>query len=120
LISANFPEERRGRAVGTWSGFTSITAAIGPVLGGYLIERASWRWVFFINVPLALVVLILAWWKVPESRAGNIGSAADWPGALLAAIGLGGVVFALLESMPIAGIVGAVALIGFFYWEAHS
>ncbi len=120
LVSANFSEERRGRAIGTWSGFTSITAAIGPVLGGYLIEHGSWRWVFFINVPLALIVLILALWKVPESRAGETGAGTDWPGALLATVGLGGIVFALLQSMLIAGMVGAVALIGFLCWEAHS
>src|SRR6516165_11541872 len=66
LISANFSQERRGRAIGTWSGFTAITAAIGPVLGGWLIEHGSWRWVFFINLPLGLMVL-MALCKVPES-----------------------------------------------------
>jgi len=60
LISANFSQEERGRAIGTWSGFTSITAAIGPLLGGWFIEHGSWRWVFFINLPLGLVVLSLA------------------------------------------------------------
>src|SRR6201996_2085910 len=59
LISASFCEEERGRAIGTWSGFTAITMAVGPVLGGWLIDHLSWRWVFFINLPLAgLVVLI--------------------------------------------------------------
>jgi len=90
------------------------------VLGGWLIEHGSWRWVFFINLPLGLVVLILAFWKVPESRAGDAGARADWPGGLLATVGLGGIVFALIQSVPIAGILGAVALIGFLYWEAHS
>ena len=52
LISVNFSQEQRGRAIGTWSGFTSITAAIGPVLGGWLVQHAAWRWVFFINLPL--------------------------------------------------------------------
>src|SRR5438477_1133826 len=120
LISANFSQERRGRAIGTWSGFTSITAAIGPVLGGWFIEHGSWRWVFFINLPLGLIVLTLALWKVPESRAGNAGAQADWPGGLLAALGLGGIVFALIQSVPVAGIVGAGALIGLSYWEAGS
>jgi fucose permease len=50
LISANFSQKERGRAIGTWSGFTSITAAIGPVLGGWFTEHGSWRWVFFINI----------------------------------------------------------------------
>src|SRR5215472_1501756 len=56
IISASFSESKRGRAIGTWSGFTSITTAAGPVLGGWLIEHASWRWAFFLNVPLAVAV----------------------------------------------------------------
>jgi EmrB/QacA subfamily drug resistance transporter len=119
LISANFSQERRGRAIGTWSGFTSITAAIGPMLGGWFVEHGSWRWVFFINVPLGLVVLALALWKVPESKAGNSGAQADWLGAVLAALGFGGIVFALIQSVLAAGIVGVIALIGLSYWEAH-
>src|SRR5438105_7849669 len=59
IISASFPRERRGRAIGTWSGFTAITTAFGPVLGGFLVEHVSWRWVFFINAPLAAIVLAL-------------------------------------------------------------
>jgi EmrB/QacA subfamily drug resistance transporter len=120
LISANFSEERRGRAIGTWSGFTSITAAIGPVLGGWFIEHGSWRWVFFINVPLGLAVLTLALWKVPESRTGNTRSHPDWPGGLLAALGFGGIVYALIQSVLIAAVVGAVALIALAYWEVRS
>ena len=57
LISASFPAQQRGQAIGTWSGFTAITAAVGPVLGGWLVQHASWRWVFFINVPLAAAVV---------------------------------------------------------------
>jgi EmrB/QacA subfamily drug resistance transporter len=120
LISANFPQKERGRAIGTWSGFTSITAAIGPVLGGWLTEHGSWRWVFFINLPLGLAVLLLALWKVPESRAGVQGQQFDWPGGVLAALGLGGVVFALIESAPVAGALGAIALIVLWYWESRS
>jgi EmrB/QacA subfamily drug resistance transporter len=120
LISANFPQKERGRAIGTWSGFTSITAAIGPLLGGWFTEHGSWRWVFFINVPLGLAVVWLALWRVPESRAGNQGQRLDWPGGMLAALGFGGIVFALIESSPAAGIFGAVALMGLLYWEAHS
>ena len=120
LISANFSQERRGRAIGTWSGFTSITAAIGPVLGGWFIEHGSWRLVFFINLPLGLIVLILVLWKVPESRAGNPGAQADWAGGLLAAFGFGGIVFALIQSVLVAGAVGAMALVGLAYWEGRS
>src|SRR5712692_10434997 len=120
LISANFSRAERGRAIGTWSGFTSITAAIGPVLGGWCVEHGSWRWVFFINLPLGLVVLSLALWKVPESRTGTQGQQFDWPGGLLAALGLGGIVFALIESAPVAGVVGAIALIVLLFWESRS
>ena len=120
LISANFSREDRGRAIGTWSGFTSITAAIGPVLGGWFTEHGSWRWVFFINIPLALAVLILVWWKVPESRAGDQRESFDWLGGALTAIGFGGIVYALIESVPAAGAIGALALIAMLYTEAHS
>ncbi len=120
LISANFPEEQRGRAIGTWSGFTSITAAIGPLLGGWFTEHGSWRFVFFINVPIGLAVLLLTLWKVPESRAPNQGQQFDWLGGLLAVLGFGGIVLALIESIPAAGAIGAVALIALLYWEART
>src|SRR6266446_2877517 len=120
LISANFSQSERGRAIGTWSGFTSITAAIGPLLGGWFTEHGSWRWVFSINLPLGLVVLLLALWKVPESRAGAQGQPLDWLGGLLAALGFGGIVFALIESAPAAGVLGAIALIALLYWEARA
>jgi EmrB/QacA subfamily drug resistance transporter len=120
LISANFSKQERGRAIGTWSGFTSITTAIGPVLGGWFTQHGSWRWVFFINVPLGLVVLWLTLWRVPESRSANPGQRLDWPGGLLAALGFGGIVFGLIESAPVAGAIGAAALIALLYWEAHS
>src|SRR6185312_8327291 len=80
LISVSFPAKERGRAIGTWSGFTSITAAIGPVLGGWLVQHGSWRWVFFINLPVALAVLVLTIWRVPESRSSNTGQRLDWLG----------------------------------------
>jgi len=120
LISSNFALERRGRAIGTWSGFTSITAAIGPVLGGWLIEHGSWRWAFFINVPIGLIVAALALWKIPESRSANRGTRPDWMGGLLAAAGLGGIVFALIQSVPVASFVGAMALLGLAFWEPHA
>ena len=109
LISASFPSEERGRAIGTWSGFTAITAAVGPVLGGWLIQHASWRWVFFLNLPIAVVVLALTFFRVPESRnQEQKHESLDWPGALLITVGLGGVVFALIEPSHavIAGAVG--------------
>ena len=68
IIGASFRGEDRGHAIGTWSGFTAMTAAIGPVLGGWLIEQISWRAVFFLNLPLALIVLLISFQHVPESR----------------------------------------------------
>lgn len=97
LISASFIEKERGRAIGTWSGFSAITTAIGPVLGGWLVEHVSWRAVFFLNLPLALAVLVISMWRVPESREDEPG-ALDWIGAALATVGLAGVVFGLIES----------------------
>ena len=97
IISACFDEKTRGQAIGTWSGFTAITTALGPVLGGWLIEHASWRWVFFINVPLAAAVIAISLRHIPESRNATAGHV-DWLGALVATVGLGGVVYGLIES----------------------
>jgi EmrB/QacA subfamily drug resistance transporter len=129
IISASFDEERRGRAIGTWSGFSAITTAIGPVLGGWLIEHVSWRAVFFINVPIALSVIVLSLWHVPESRDENETGPLDWRGAFLATIGLGGVVFGLIESslagfkhisVVVSLVGGASALAFFLFNEAHA
>ncbi len=98
IISTSFDESSRGKAIGTWSGFTAITAAIGPVLGGWLVEHASWRWVFFINLPLAVAVICISLWQIPESRR-DTADRVDWSGAMLATVGLGGLVFGLIESI---------------------
>jgi EmrB/QacA subfamily drug resistance transporter len=128
IISASFGVKDRGHAIGTWSGFTSMTTAVGPVLGGWLIEHGSWRWVFFINLPVALIVLILTLWHVPESRNPEAGAKLDWPGAALATIGLSGVVYALIESskrtwhdirIVAALLVGVFALASFVAFEAY-
>jgi EmrB/QacA subfamily drug resistance transporter len=122
LVNAAYPEDQRGRAIGLWAGFSAITSAAGPVLGGWLIDVASWRWIFFVNVPLALAVLAIAAWRVPPSRGVAQDGRLDVPGALLVTGGLGGVVFALLESSSrgfadpwvlAAGGVGALLLAAF-------
>src|SRR5262245_41849526 len=100
IISATFDGAERGRAIGTWSGFSAITAAAGPVSGGWLIEHVSWRAVFFLNVPIALAVLVLTLRFVAESRDPSRTARTDWLGAFLAVIGLGGLVFGLLEWPP--------------------
>jgi EmrB/QacA subfamily drug resistance transporter len=98
IISASFPEEERGRAIGTWSGSTAITTALGPVMGGWLIEHVSWRAVFFLNLPLAIVVLLLVVFFVPESRDEEETGKLDLVGAALATISLGAIVYGLIES----------------------
>jgi EmrB/QacA subfamily drug resistance transporter len=120
LISVSFSPEQRGRAIGTWSGFTAITTAIGPLLGGWFVQHASWRWVFFINLPLALAVVALTTWRVPEGETKNEGLKLDWFGALLITTALGGIVYAFIESAPRAGLIGVVALIAFVILEARS
>src|SRR3712207_3936393 len=128
IISASFDEERRGTAIGTWSGFSGITAAIGPVLGGYLVENVSLRAAFLINVPLAIVVLWIVYRHVPESRDPDA-RRLDGPGAVLATVGLGGVVFGLIESqsngfadpLVLASLVlGVAALVAFVFVEHRS
>jgi EmrB/QacA subfamily drug resistance transporter len=98
IISTAFDEKSRGHAIGTWSGFTAITTAIGPVLGGWLVQHASWRWAFFINLPLAAAVIAISLWRIPESRSAAAGRV-DWAGALLATAGLGGLVAGFIESV---------------------
>lgn len=126
LISASFPLNERGRAIGTWSGFTAITATVGPLLGGWLVEHASWRLVFFINLPLAAIVVFITLWQVPESHNPEISATLDWPGALCATIGLGALTFALIEAPqggPTAAVVGAIgisAIVAFLIVEARS
>src|SRR6266545_546591 len=129
MISASFPEAERGRAIGTWSGFSAITTALGPVLGGYLIEQVSWRAVFFLNVPLAAIVLLILFSRVPESRTEGATGPLDWWGALLVTLGLGAVVYGLIEAggrglaEPLALgalIAGSLALAAFVVVEARS
>ena len=102
LISASFPETDRGRAIGTWSGFSGITAALGPVLGGFLIDRYSWPWAFLVNVPLGVAVLAIGAWQVPESRGPAAGAPLDWGGAAAATVALGGLVYGLIQA-PVLG-----------------
>ena len=87
LISASFPEDTRGQAIGTWSAFTAITTAFGPVLGGWMVEHVSWRAVFFINVPIAAVAAWITLSSVPESRNESMPRKLDWPGSVLACTG---------------------------------
>jgi EmrB/QacA subfamily drug resistance transporter len=127
LISASFDQAGRGRAIGTWSGFTSITTALGPVLGGWLIQHVSWRWAFFLNLPFAVAVIAISLKHVPESRSAAA-KRVDWLGAAIVTAGLGGLVYGLIESarlgwrnpLVIATLtVGLLCFIAFFFVEAR-
>ncbi|GLQ51820.1 MFS transporter [Dyella flava] len=128
LISATFPTSERGAAIGTWSAFSAITAAIGPVIGGFLVEHYSWNLAFLVNAPIGIVLWAICAAKVPESKGGQGGGSIDAFGAGLVTIGLAGLVFAFIEApargwsaTPIwmAVVVGLVALVLFVYVEAR-
>ena len=129
IIEASFRAEDRGPAIGAWSGLGGVTAAIGPFLGGWLVQAASWRWIFLINLPLAVLVVWVARRHVPESRDPSVGRGLDYSGAALAAVGLAGVVYALTDGpglgwtsprILLAGAVGVAALAAFALWERRS
>ncbi len=116
LLHASFDERDRGRAVGAWSGLSGVSTAVGPFLGGWLIDALSWRWIFFLNVPVALVASVAALRWVPESRGGR-DHRFDLGGGLLAAAGLGGITYALIQHAWWAAPVGLVALGAFAMLE---
>ena len=125
LISSAYPPSTRGRAIGTWSGFTAMMGAGGPVLGGWMVEHFSWRSVFVLNLPLAAVVVGITLWRVKESKNEKLDKSLDWSGALLASIGLGGITYALVEASEkesgvlVAASAGVIALIAFLIREAR-
>ena len=127
IISASFDESERGKAIGTWAAFSGITSVLGPVLGGYLVETLSWRWVFYINIPLAAVVLVITLTHVPESKDEEARKLDPW-GAILVTLGLGGIVFGFIESSAVgladplvifSLVGGALALVGFVFVESR-
>jgi len=120
LISTSFAGAERGRAIGTWSAFTSITAAIGPVLGGWLVQQGSWRGGFLINLPIAALVLGIVVWRMQEAIGPRTTGTLDWSGAALATAGLGAIVYSFVESAPLAGIAGCALMAGFLYLESHE
>lgn len=97
MIQGAFVREDRAKAIGAWSGLGSIAAAIGPFVGGGLVQYADWRWIFLINLPLALVTVVVAQCAVPETLDPNAPRRFDLAGALLAALALGGLTYALIE-----------------------
>jgi EmrB/QacA subfamily drug resistance transporter len=130
LIGAAYPAKARGAAIGTWSASTSIAAAVGPVLGGWVVGHASWRWIFFFNVPVGAAVAVLATRRVPESRDDSVSGPLDALGAILAIVGLGAIVWGLLEAPSAGGMsaprtiaalaVGVAVLVAFVVVERRS
>ncbi|WP_028280246.1 DHA2 family efflux MFS transporter permease subunit [Arthrobacter sp. H5] len=129
MIQASFMPDDRARAIGAWSGLGGVATAIGPFLGGWLVQFASWRWVFLINVPLALAVVVISHRHVPESRGRANSGRLDIPGAVLGAVALAGVTYALIEA-PAMGLaswpvlvtaaIGIAASVAFVVVERRS
>ena len=125
IISAAFPEEERGRAIGTWAGASALTTALGPVLGGWIVDTWSWRIIFLINVPIAAVAIALAIWRVPESRQESRDVTIDWIGGALAVVGLGALAYGLtvasetgwLSAGVLGSLGGAILMLGLFVWR---
>jgi len=129
IIGAAFGESEKGKAIGTWAGATSIASALGPILGGWLTDAVSWRAIFFINVPFAVLAALIAWTRLPESRDPLAAPRLDWAGAALAACGLSALAFALIEAgergwrdptIVIAAAAGVLAFALFIWAEARG
>ncbi len=120
IIQASFVPEDRGRAIGLWSGLGGVGTAIGPFLGGWLVDAASWRWIFLLNVPLGIAVVTVAVRHVPETRDPNATGRVDVPGAVFGALALAGLTLGLSErSWPLA-VVGGALLVAFVLVERHT
>jgi EmrB/QacA subfamily drug resistance transporter len=127
MLSSVFHPDDRARAIGAWSGLSATSTALGPFLGGWLIDAVSWRWVFLINVPLAAIATGIAWKFVPETF-GERGGKIDVPGIISLSVGLAGIVFALIEGPSVgwstmtlfAGGVGVASVIVFVFVERNS
>jgi EmrB/QacA subfamily drug resistance transporter len=124
MIQGAFVRDDRAKAIGAWVGLGGIAAAIGPFVGGALVDYASWRWIFLINLPLAVVTVVLAQRTVPESLDPNAPRRMDFTGALLAATALGGLTYALIEwghaGVPWALGVSVLATVGYVVSERRS
>jgi EmrB/QacA subfamily drug resistance transporter len=125
IIGATFDESERGKAIGTWAGFSAISAAFGPVLGGWIVDHVSWRWIFLINPFIALPAIWIALRHVPESRDAQAAQGLDWRGALLALAGLGSLVYGLIAApgrgwgdiTVVTSLAAGVLLLAAFVWE---
>jgi len=126
LLSASFPKTERGRAIGAWTGATALFGAGGPLLGGWLVDTVSWRAAFFSVVPIALLTILVAKWRVPHPPTLRRAPPVDWLGAGLSALGIGGLVSAIILSSAsgvaasLLLVLGALALATFGWLEWRS
>ncbi len=120
IIQAGFHPDDRAKAIGAWSGLGGVTTAIGPFLGGYLVDAVSWRWIFLINLPLAALAVWIARVHMPETRDASATGSLDVSGAALGALGLAGTTWGLIERSRGLGLAGAVALVLFVVVEMRS
>ncbi|WP_336084571.1 MFS transporter [Nocardia sp. SSK8] len=120
LISASIDEQDQGSAIGLWSGFSGVAGAFGPLLGGGLIDLVGWRAIFLLNVPLAVVVALVATRWVPESRDPEATARLDVPGAVIVAVGLGALTMGLINAHLLLSLAGVVALAAFVVVELRS
>lgn len=120
LISASIDHRDQGAAIGLWSGFGGVAGALGPFVGGWLIEVAGWRSIFFINIPLVLVVVLVSLRHVPESRDPNAAGRIDLPGALVVAVALGALTLGLIDAVPLLVGTGLLLLAVFVRIELRS
>ena len=119
ILQASFHPADRARAIGAWSGLGGVTTALGPFLGGYLVDAASWRWIFLLNLPLGAVVIWIAVRHVPETRSHDASAGLDVSGALVGAIGLAASTYGLIERSAPIGAAGVAALVAFVVVESR-
>ncbi|MEV8098412.1 MFS transporter [Kitasatospora sp. NPDC085879] len=124
MLQAVFHADDRGAAVGAWSGLGGVAAAVGPFLGGWLVDGPGWRWIFLLNLPVAVVVIAVSARHVPETRDPDRSGRFDVLGAVLAALALAGVTYALTETSrplaPVAGLLGVLFGVAFVLAERRA
>jgi EmrB/QacA subfamily drug resistance transporter len=125
IIGASFNEAERGKAIGTWAAFSAVGAAVGPLLGGWIVDHLSWHTIFLINPFLVVPTIWVALRHVPESRDANAAPGIDWPGAVLIFAGLGNLVFGFVaaptrgwdDPLVLGTVIAGIVLLGAFVWQ---
>jgi EmrB/QacA subfamily drug resistance transporter len=126
FLSDSFTGADRGRAIGTWSGFASMMTALGPILGGWMVQHGSWRWVFFINVPIAALAMLIVLRKTSSKKQSPSSRSIDWRGAFLGTAGLSALTYSLMQwegggaFVKVVGIAGVIFLAAFVIVERRT